>query len=477
MTRNIKLILGILITSMLFTNCSSDKKKDRNIPVDSIAEIKSVLSPKTENFEIKANEESILKGKKGTSVYIPANAFQFEDGTEPKEPITIKLKECFSLTDMIFENLQTISGDRILETNGMIYVNAEVNGKKLSLKKGKAFVVGFPKNGLDKEMDLFYEFKLNDSLKTWIPDYKFFETKSTQEANVEIDSLDLLEADIAYEIEYPIEMTEDLYDYGFWSLGSTATFFELRLKGSDETIIDYMENPSNVDSIVALKFNRNNWTASFDFNINKEGLMYNFRPESHSERKQNDEALKLAKEFLKSAPAFDIESYDRKVKNDWDYYLSISGRRSINWNRFKQKFRNQYSNLTNTAIQQIDPNTLEYYMFSATEMGWINCDRFWEIEDSDKTDFIVKTNNPNDTKIQIIFKDIKSIMTGTYENGVLVFKNIPKGKEVKVIGISYINGKPTLAVGESMTNSKDFELKDFKEFSLDQLETELNKLN
>ncbi|WP_100616209.1 hypothetical protein [Confluentibacter citreus] len=462
---------------MLFTNCSSDKNENRNIPVASIAEIKSVLSPTSENFTIQANEETVLKGKKGTSIYIPANAFQFEDGTEPNEPITIELKECFSLTDMIFENLQTISGDRILETNGMIYVNAEVKGKSLLVKKGKAFVVGFPKNGLDKEMDLFYELKLNDSIKTWIPDYKFFETKSTQESIAEIDSLDITGVDIGYEIEYPIEMTDDLYDYGFWSSGSTATFFDLKLKGSNQTIIDYIENPSNVDSIVALKFNRNNWTASFDFNISKEGIMYNFRPESHSERKQNDEALKLAKEFLKSAPAFDIESYDREVKNDWDYYLSISGSRFINWNRFKQKFRNQYSNLTNEAIQQIDPNVLEYYMFSATEMGWINCDRFWEIDDSEKTDFIVKTNNPTETKIQIVFKEIKSIMTGTYENGNLVFKNIPKGKEIKVIGISYSNGKPTLAVGESMTDSKNFELNDFKEFTLDQLETELNKLN
>ena len=477
MTRTFKVILGILITSMLFTNCSSDKKKNRNIPVNSISEIKSVLSPTTENFEIKANEETILKGKKGTSIYIPANAFLFEDGTEPKESITIELKESFSLTDMIFENQQTVSGDRILETNGMIYLNAEADGKKLSIKKGKAFVVGFPKNGSDKEMDLFYEYKLNDSVKTWVPDYKFFETKSTQETVDEIDSLDLIGEDIGYEIEYPIEMTEDLYDYGFWSSGSTATFFDLKLKGSDETIINYIENPANVDSITAHKFNKNNWTAGFDFNINKNGVMYNFRPESHSERKQNDEALKLAKEFLKSAPAFDIESYDREVKNDWDYYLSISGSRSINWNRFKQKFRNQYSNLTNTAIQKIDPNALEYYMFSATEMGWINCDRFWDIEDSEKTDFIVKTKNPSETKTQIIFKDIKSIMTGTYENGVLVFKNIPKGKEIKVIGISYSNGKPTLAVGESITSSKGFELNEFKEFTLDQLETELNKLN
>ncbi|MDO5970049.1 hypothetical protein Q4Q35_09530 [Flavivirga aquimarina] len=476
MTRTINIIFGILIASLLFTNCSSDKKRNRNIPVDSITEIDSVLSATTENFEIQANQESVLKGKKGTSIYIPANTFQFTDGTEPKEPITIKIKECFSLTDMIFENLHTISGDKILETNGMIYLNAEVNGKKLSIKKGKAFAVGFPKNELDKEMDLFYEFKLNDRVKTWVPDYKFFETISLEESVAEIDSLGLIGDDIGYEIEYPIEMTDDLYEYGFWSSGSTATFFELKLKDSDQTILDYIENPSNIDSIIAHKFYKNNWTAGFDFYINKKGIMYNFRPESHSERKQNNEALKIVKEFLKSAPAFDIQSYKEEVRTNWDYYLSVSGTRSINWDRFKQKFRNQYSNLTDKAIQKIDPNALEYYMFSATEMGWINCDRFWDIEDSEKTDFIVKTNNPTETKIRIIFKDIKSIMTGTYENGVLVFKNIPKGKEIKIIGISYSNGKPTLAVGESFTDSKDFELTNFQEFTLDQLEIELNKL-
>ena len=206
MTRTINIILGILIASLLFTNCSSDKKKNRNIPVESITEIDSILSPITENFEIQGNQESVIKGKKGTSIYIPANAFQFTDGTEPKEPITIEIKECFSLTDMIFENLHTVSGDKILETNGMVYLNAEADGKKLSIKQGKAIAIGFPKNGLDKEMDLFYEFRLNDSVKTWIPDYKFFETKSTTETVVEIDSLDLIGEDIGYEIEYPIEI-------------------------------------------------------------------------------------------------------------------------------------------------------------------------------------------------------------------------------------------------------------------------------
>lgn len=477
MTRTINIIFGLLITSLLFISCSTDKRKERNIPVDSIAKIESVLSPSAENFEIHTNEENVLKAKKGTSIYIPANIFQFEDGTEPKEPIKIEIKECFSLSDMIFENLHTISGDKILETNGMIHLNAEVNGKKLFVKKGKAFVVGFPKNGLDKEMDLFYEFKLNDSVKTWVPDYKFFETKSAQEMVVEIDSLDLIGEDTGYEIEYPIEMTDDLYDYGYWISLRTATFDEIKLLGRGETVVEYIENPKNIDSVNALSFYKNNWRADFDFYIDKKGKMYNIRPNKDIGIKYNKQALKIAKELFESLPPFDIENYKRDIRNDWDYSLGIMSRRSINWKRFKQKFRNQYSDYTNQAIKKIDKNTLQYYMFSATEMGWINCDRFWDIEDDEKTDFIVKTFNPKETKIQIIFKDIKSIMTGTYENENIVFKNVPKGKEIKVIGISYSNGKPTLAIGESMTDSKDFELKNFQEFTLDELETELNKLN
>ena len=53
--------MGILIASLLFTNCSSDKKKNRNIPVESITEIDSILSPITENFEIQGNQESVIK--------------------------------------------------------------------------------------------------------------------------------------------------------------------------------------------------------------------------------------------------------------------------------------------------------------------------------------------------------------------------------------------------------------------------------
>lgn len=471
MTNTFKLILGILITSFVFTNCASDEKKKRTIPVNSIAEITTVLSPTVEKFEVKVNEETILKGKKGTSIYIPANTFQFEDGTTPTAAVTIEIKECYSLTDMIFEDLQTTSKDQILETNGMIYLNAESNGKKLSVKEGKAVVIGFPKKNADKEMDLFYELELNDSTKTWIPDYELFQTVSEKNFAAETNTTDA-EGDTFYNIEYPIEMTDDLYYYGYSPYTWTSRFDRIQFKGTNKTIIDYIETLKDIDSTNAYLFYKNNWYINLDFNIDKNGKMHNFKPRFYSDEKYNEQAIKITTELFKSLPLIDLD----ESNSDWRFSLGISSKRMLNKEKFKQKFREKYANYTNTAIEKIDPNALEYYMFSATEMGWINCDRFWDVDANEKTDFIVKTTNPKETKIRIIFKDIKSIMTGTYENGVLVFKNIPKEKEIKVIGISYANGKPTLSVETATTDTENFELTNFKEFSLDELETELNSL-
>jgi predicted RNase H-like nuclease (RuvC/YqgF family) len=163
-----------------------------------------------------------------------------------------------------------------------------------------------------------------------------------------------------------------------------------------------------------------------------------------------------------------------KIDHNEDYTLGIRGLRQLNQERYKKRFREQYSQYTNKAIQKMDKNTLDFYMFSATKMGWINCDRFWDIDDQEKTHFVVNTTAISDTKVQIVFKDIKSIMNPTHEKENAIFENLPLGKQIKIIGISFENGKPTMAVAETTVDKDGFDLKDFKEFSLDDLETELN---
>lgn len=468
MTTLTKTLLTLALLTFLFESCSTDKK---DIPVNSLEDVLTKLAGTTKTFEINPTKETILNGDKGTVVYIPADAFQFADGTTPTGTIDVEIKECYSLTDMIAENMNTTSGHSILETAGMIYFNATANAKPLSIKDGKAFVVGFPKGNQREEMDLFYDFALNDTSSTWVPDYKMYEAEAMKAAQSDTTQS---EGDETIAFKYPIEMTDDLFDYGFSVAGNTGTFFDLRLVGQNRTILDYIEDPTTIADSIARKFFKNNWRVHYELNIDKNGKMTNLRVENDKYTKHNSYALKIVKEYFENAPAFDLSIDTVEVKHDWDYSLGVMGTKRLNQERFKKKFRQQYSQYTSQAIQKIDRNGLDHYLFSATKMGWINCDRFWNIDAEKKTDFIVTTPETKDAKVQIVFKDINSIMPGIYRDGHLVFSNVPLGKKIKVIGISYNNGKPTLGVAETTIDKDGFQLNTFKEFSLDDLEKELN---
>jgi hypothetical protein len=482
MRKYLYLTLSVLIL-MFAVSCSSKK----NTSVNSLTDVMINLAPDKQKFDIDPKEEILLKGSKGTAIYIPANAFQFEDGSAVSGKINIELKECYSYSDMIAENLETTSYGYILETGGMISINATSEGKQLSLKDGVAFVVGFPKNNTNNTMDLFYQMPVQDSSTTWVPDYQMY----TQPTSVETsDATTTFPSggeeyggdSVAMAINYPIEMTDDVYYYQLNYGLINATFTELQLTGYKGTLLDYIQDPSKNDTALAREFGVNNWSVNFDVYIDKYGKFDNFKVykeedwEPSEKSIYTDRAVKLAEEYFRKIPPFDIKNYKNGIKHDFDYAIGLRSYRTINWTRFKQKFREKYSQYTDKAIEKMDKGAMDVYMFSATQLGWINCDRFWNTPESEKTDLIVKNNNTNDSRVLIIFKDIKSIMQGNKQGDQMVFNNVPLNKKIKVIGISYANGKPTMSVSETTVSKSSFELAGYKEFSLDQLEKELNSL-
>jgi hypothetical protein len=83
-------------------------------------------------FNVRTDKKTEIKGEQGTFIVFPKGCFN----TKEKE-IKIELKECYSIPDMIKNNLSTItSKNEILETDGMIYINATTsNGDTLDLVK------------------------------------------------------------------------------------------------------------------------------------------------------------------------------------------------------------------------------------------------------------------------------------------------------------------------------------------------------
>ncbi len=92
-----------------------------------------------------AKQESFLKLKKGTEIRVPSEAFERLDGTPYLGRVEIETKEVLTPISSLLNDLSTMSGDRILESRGMVYINARtMDGEQLRLKEGIAVEITMP---------------------------------------------------------------------------------------------------------------------------------------------------------------------------------------------------------------------------------------------------------------------------------------------------------------------------------------------
>jgi hypothetical protein len=110
--------------------------------------------------------DTVLKCKLGTEIHIKANSFCYEDLSSVKSTIELEISEYIHLTDMILNNLSTLSDNKIIETGGMLNITGKANNKKISLKENNNIKVQFNSN--PKDFSPFYSnSKLNNQSLNW----------------------------------------------------------------------------------------------------------------------------------------------------------------------------------------------------------------------------------------------------------------------------------------------------------------------
>ncbi len=73
--------------------------------------------------------------------------------------------------------------------------------------------------------------------------------------------------------------------------------------------------------------------------------------------------------------------------------------------------------------------------FRLSGLGWVNCDRFYQYK-GPKTDLFVNVDQWTSPKIFMVFSDINAIIYAEkVYDGLVVFKNVPMGEEVSLVGI------------------------------------------
>lgn len=124
----------------------------------------SKLETESQYFEGKSNQEIVINGKQGTKISIPRNSLMKENGKYAVGKIKIELKEFYKKSDMVLANLHTMSDDVMLESGGMVYVSATLNGEKLELKKNANMTIEFGSKDNQKDMQVFYGHPKKDNI-------------------------------------------------------------------------------------------------------------------------------------------------------------------------------------------------------------------------------------------------------------------------------------------------------------------------
>lgn len=109
------------------------------------------LQKKPQRFIINNKRDTVINGKEGTQLFIPANSF------DTKDNFTLLLTEFYSVADMITHKLTTTCDAQQLVTGGMIYLDARDNNDNMvDLTPSASLRVDMPKREGQGTMRLFY---------------------------------------------------------------------------------------------------------------------------------------------------------------------------------------------------------------------------------------------------------------------------------------------------------------------------------
>lgn len=443
---------------------------------ENIKDLEAALDPnKTNAYIINPVKENIIKGKKGVKILIAPNSFVFEDGTLVEEDIEFKLTESLSYSDFISSGLLTKSSDQLLESGGMIKVDAmTVSGKPVKIKTDKEMVIAIPDKDRKEDMEVFTSNIGSD----WTAKNQKIIEKPYSIINA----------------PYPIMNSKNI----------RLPQFEVD-KSNKPVHPAYPRKPrkphepkeeSYKRRIPWYKWNKDKIRAKQDLNYNRALERYEKKMDRYALRMEKYEyemlAYRLAEsKYDKALMEWHIEvDAKRKAFQSTDEYQATlkehneTYEKNLKEHRLKvEQWRNNRKLNMAKAGEQMDKlgitseRAMENYVFTFNELTWINVDRFYHLKESEKQLITMTGNNLGNEKVLILFKNIGSTlpMTLNRTRETYVQENFPKKEPAVLFAYKVQNGKPMICYRE-MDGRANYQL-DFMEASFYEIKSILSQFD
>lgn len=425
-------------------------------PLNTLADLMGSLEDlNTQKFTFQADQAVSLTGSDGTTVWVPSEVFVHADGRTAQGTIELEMREAYSYADMVAAGLSTHSGTEMLETGGMVYLEARSEGEKLQIREGGELILGMPTEQQLPGMQLFTgTTDANGNLTDWNPTGQAFQKNKTAVLRI---------AEPPAMPKIKTELTLFKYDKSGEPTPPTEPGAPTYPKEPNRESIQY-----NPGFFKRLFMGRKKIEAREDAIYAKKVAQYEARLERYP-------ALKQAYALEMEEYALELDGY-RQAKATYEDGLKEQ------WEEHQQARREKYKDAITEAEEKyrrtlqayqeykarkiaeyevalekgsIDQRSLNNYFFAVNKMGWINCDRFYNVAASEKEPLLVMDEDEQEEMIFVLFTDIRSALRTSRAEGFYTTQSVPTGANAKVIGLKVQDGRPLLAVKEITVGELD----------------------
>lgn len=415
------------------------------------------LEKQPESYIIDNRADTLLQCKEGTILFIPAGSLSGSSEVE------LKVKEFFIKSDIVLNQLSATSNKEMLETGGMLHLSATVNGSPVDVFPGKPVQVFLPgSDSAMKGMQLFTGEKVTDKLPINI-----------------------------------VKFDDQLRDI---TNGPASTYINWQPKGRYFNLPPAPQNEVRVvdlSNTPAKTIERRRGTKAIFFQDNN-SAMSRKQLKEYMQEKYGYYKVKIkrtrrdGRSWLLGRPQYNPARYGGLGDTTWMdeatarvYGLPVLERRQLQsnnagWNGIGEP-DNNYTAITfnQRSNKQAASIAQKMYSVSIQQLGWINCDRFYEFK-KDRIEYVV---NIGDTAMGyftlLVFDDIQSVMNGYTYGQKAVFKGVPVDMKVTIVSIGINSkGQAVYARRKAVTANAEYGgLAFVPVLNTEQLKSELKKLD
>lgn len=381
-----------------------------------------------QDFVINSNADTTLFCKEGTVLKISRSAFLIAStSVEVKGMVTFQVKEFYEISDILSAGLTTQSNGNILETGGMLFIQATADGQLCKLKDNSPIEISFPFAEKKDGMLLF-----NGSWKDQRINWELLPTKEDDQVK-DIEDFEVM-------AEFP---------------------------GGADALRKFMyKNIVSPDSLIDIS-----GLVQLQFVIDETGKVrsVNFMNRSHQGFK--DVVLNTFSKMPRWKPAKRNGLPVRSTYFQTIRFCSDEG--NINDTIFKNEFE---ATVNDTNINKVKTADISQYIFSTSKLGWINCDRFYN-SPKPRTDLYVDCGHYTELDIKLVFHSFKAILDNFPSKTASKFQNIPGDEAITVVVVKKINDDTFISLTESNTNLGSINNLAFEKVTMEKLKQKLEQLN